>query len=316
MSSHSILLTNRGFKVFSDDFFVDIFSFLVLYGISIFVALQNLSFAFYLIVLLISSSLFYIFYKLRIGYIYYIGFFYQMLLYLLITPLGFLNWFTLSISLGIYFLFSLKGNLFYKFRFPAGLFLSLLTVSTALFLDHFHILKMNLATSNSEIPMLSFYSGISGLFLTPMSIPGSSFLNLSFSVLESLDLYLLILVGFVFLRQENFLLDLFLISVFVFLFSFYYRYDILLCKNKIINFSSLWYILFSAPGRSHHLSSFISLIVGVLALAAGWFLIQSGLIFPPILFIIIFFILYGFTFYLVTESIFAKNLLYRYIIRK
>ena len=36
MSSHSILLTNRGFKVFSSDFFVDALAFISLFTIAVF----------------------------------------------------------------------------------------------------------------------------------------------------------------------------------------------------------------------------------------------------------------------------------------
>lgn len=316
MSSHSILLTNRGFKVFSDDFFVDIFSFLIVFVLSILVGIQSLSFAFYFFSVTIVSILFYIYYKLKVGYIYYTSFFYQIFLYLLITPIGFLNGLTISFSLAVYFIFSLRGNAFYRFRFPVSLFLSLLTVSLSLLLDRFGIMRLNLFSGHNELSLLSFHSEVTGLYLNPMINLGESFSSLAFSLSEVLDLYLLMLVGFLFLRQENFLLDLFLVLVVASLFCFYYRYDLMLCKNKIINFTSLWYILFSAPGRSHHLSSFLSIIVGLLTLGFCWALLQTSLVFPPILFIIIFFILYGFTFYLVTESIFAKNLLYSYIIRK
>ncbi len=315
MSSHSILLTNRGFKVFSNDFFVDVLAFISLFTIAVFTVFQDLSFLFYFSFAYLAAALFYLYYKLKVGYIYYLSFFYQLTLYLLITPIGFLNWFTISFSLIVYFIFSLRGNVFYKFRFPMGLFLSLLSVALGLILERMHIIKLSVFAVNPEMPF-SFFPSVTGMYLNPFISVGDSFAPTFFSILESLDLYLLMLVGFLFLRQENFILDIILISVMAFIFSYYYRYDLVLCKNKIINFTSLWYILFSAPGRSHHLSSFLSLFVSLGTLIASWFLIQANLVFPPIIFIIIFFILYGIIFYLVTESILAKNLLYRYIVRK
>jgi hypothetical protein len=315
LSSHSILLTNRGFKVFSSDFFVDALSFISLFTIAVFTVFQNLSFLFYFLFAYVAAALFYLYYKLNVGYIYYLSFFYQLTLYLLITPIGFLNWFTISFSLVVYFVFSLRGNVFYKFRFPPGLFLSLLSVALGLILGRMNIINLNVFAATSEMPF-SFFPIVTGMYMNPFISFGNSFAPTFFSILESLDLYLLMLVGFLFLRQENFILDVILISVMAFIFSYFYRYDLLICKNKIINFTSLWYILFSAPGRSHHLSSFLSLIVALGTLVTSWFLIQANLVFPPILFIIIFFILYGIIFYLVTESILAKNLLYRYIVRK
>jgi hypothetical protein len=315
LSSHSILLTNRGFKVFSNDSIIDILAFVSLFSIAVTTVFQNISFLFYFSFAYVAASLFYLYYKLKVGYIYYLSFYYQLTLYLLITPIGFLNWFTISFSLIVYFIFSLRGNVFYKFRFPSGLFLSLLSIILGMILEKFNILQLNIFASNPEMPF-SFLPAVSGLYLKPYLAIGDNFAPTYFSILESLDLYLLMLVGFLFLREENFILDFILIASIAFTFGYFYRYDLILCKNKIINFTSLWYILFSAPGRSHHLSSFISIFVALLAGIVNWFLIQTNLPFPPILFIIIFFILYGNIFYLVTESILAKNLLYRYIVRK
>lgn len=315
MSSHSILLTNRGFKVFSTDFLIDVLSFLSLFGIAIFTVFQDVSFLFYFSFAYIAAALFYLYYKLKVGYIYYLSFFYQLTLYLLITPIGFLNWFTISFSLGVYFIFSLTGNVFYKFRFPVGLFLAIQSVALGLLLEKLNILNLNIFAVNPEMPF-SFSPKVTGLFMNPDISLGESFAPSYFSILETLDLYLLVLVGFIFLRQENFLLDLILIVSVGLLFGYFYRFDLLLCKNKIINFTCLWYILFCAPGRSHHLSSFFSLIVAISTFGVSWFLIESKYIFPPIIFVTIFFILYGIVFYLVTESILTKNLLYRYIVRK
>jgi hypothetical protein len=191
----------------------------------------------------------------------------------------------------------------------------LLSVALGLILERMHIIRLSVFAVNPEMPF-SFFPSVTGMYMKPFISVGESFAPTFFSILESLDLYLLMLVGFLFLRQENFILDIILISVMAFIFSYYYRYDLILCKNKIINFTSLWYILFSAPGRSHHLSSFLSLLVALGTLLASWVLIQANQVFPPVIFIIIFFILYGIIFYLVTESILAKNLLYRYIVRK
>jgi len=315
LSSHSILLTNRGFKVFSSDFIIDNFAFISLFAIAILTVFQDLSFLFYFSFAYLASALFYLYYKLKVGYIYYLSFFYQLTLYLLLTPVGFLNWFTISFSLCVYFIFSLRGNVFYKFRFPAGLFLTLLSVALGLILERLYILKLNLFAINSEMPF-GFFPKVTGIFLNPFVASGEIFSPSFFSILESLDLYLLMFVGFLFLRQENFILDLTLIAMIAFIFGFYYRYDLMFCKNKVINFTSLWYILFSAPGRSHHLSSLYSLFVALCTVGISYFLIHSGYIFPPILFIIIFFILYGIIFYLVTESILPKNLLYKYVVRK
>ena len=295
MSSHSILLTNRGFKVFSSDFFIDVLASISLLAIAIFIVLQDLSFLFYFSFAYIAAALFYLYYKLKVGYIYYLSFFYQITLYLLITPIGYLNWFTISFSLGVYFVFSLTGNVFYKFRFPSGLFLSLLSVALGLFMERLNILNLNVFAINPEMPF-SFFPKVTGIFMNPYISSGESFASSYFSVLETLDLYLLVLVGFLFLRQENFVLDILLIAAIAFLFSYYYRFDLLLCKNKIINFTSLWYILFSAPGRSHHLSSFFSLFVAISTLGLSWFLLESKISFPPILFVIIFFIFYGIMF--------------------
>lgn len=315
MSSHSILLTNRGFKVFSSDFWIDNLSFISLFAVAILAVFQDVSFLFYFSFAYVAFALFYLYYKLKVGYIYYLSFFYQLTLYLLLTPIGFLNWFTISFSLCVYFVFSLRGNVFYKFRFPTGLFLTLLSVGLGLILEKLYILKLNLFAINPEMPF-GFFPTLTGIFVNPMVASGETFSPAFFSILESLDLYLLMFVGFLFLRQENFLLDLILIGVIAFLFSYYYRHDLMACKNKIINFTSLWYILFSAPGRSHHLSSIYSLFVALCTVGIFYLLIQSGYIFPPVLLIIIFFILYGIIFYLVTESILTKNLLYKYVVRK
>ena len=141
-------------------------------------------------------------------------------------------------------------------------------------MERLNILNLNVFAINPEMPF-SFFPKVTGIFMNPYISSGESFASSYFSVLETLDLYLLVLVGFLFLRQENFVLDILLIAAIAFLFSYYYRFDLLLCKNKIINFTSLWYILFSAPGRSHHLSSFFSLFVAISTLGLSWFLLES-----------------------------------------
>jgi hypothetical protein len=300
LPSHKVALTNKGFKILSNDLQID-FIFLLFVGTLLIYSYSTFqSFLLYAETFLLAS-LVYILYRYKFGYLYFIGFFYQIILFLLITPIGYLNFFTIFISFLFTVPFLIKQNSFQKIYFPISLYMSLLATTLGLSLEKLKIFSF---------PKLSFSSSLGaylpGVYFTTSFSEQLPFSDLLFSPLELSNFYALLALGILFLREFNFFLDLFSYLSFVGILVFLFQFDLELFENKIISLSVTWFLLQAGPGRNFGFSSLFSLLSVITTAIISYLLWKEEWSFPPMLVVFIFFTVQSLFFIIVMEKFLQK----------
>lgn len=307
MSSHNVLLTNKGFKVFNSNFFFDILSIVFLFLFTG-AGLIKEGLVINAIVFLALASLFYLYFRLKVGYIYAIGFFFQIFIFFLTLPrFALKNPAVLVFCLVVYILLIVKQNTFYQVRFPSGLFLSIIGVAFAFVLDKIYIARIEVFPTNWDIPLEKIYK-IPGIYFPSLYTDIDTYSYGLFSLAETYGGYLVFFLGFIFLREQNFKLDFLMISLMSLVIIYFYRFDVFFYARNILNYIAIWYLIYSAPGRSYSFSARYNILSMVLTLGFSYFWISFLPLTSPVLFIIFFFLFYGVIFYLVTENFPGKNL--------
>ncbi|MCB1160640.1 MAG: hypothetical protein KDK45_24280, partial [Leptospiraceae bacterium] len=250
MSANSYILTNKGFKLLSREFYVDIFSTLILGICLAFFSFIKPSFIFST---LLAFSLFIpilIYYRFRVGYIYNLGFIYQIFLYLLITPQVFQEWYLILLTALVLFPFYAFESVFRQIPFPLGIFLAGINSGLGFIFHHFEYLQIPILTEIEMFPEIFPSALMPGLFFTRFS-PGNYFPAFSiFSAMESFGTFSLVLIPLFFLKQGKSLRELSLCILFFLLLTLAYRYDFLLEYPSLISATVIWYLAYSSPGRN------------------------------------------------------------------
>ncbi|MDX1960624.1 MAG: hypothetical protein SFU98_18780 [Leptospiraceae bacterium] len=296
MPSHKVSLTNRGFKILSTDISVDSLSLLFL-AIMIFLNLfiqPNLLIVF--IPMMILSGAYYFFHRFKVGYLYPIGFLYQLFLFFIITPNFGLNILSLLVSLSVLFLLLYFENPFRTLYFPIGLFLSLIATSVSLVFRYYNDTFLQI---NSKLIRFEDTT-ISGQFFKTTFLE-NGFPAETFSFYELGGLFSILLIAPIFLRQFSLTLDSLLYFGFLMISAFYYRFDMEIFGGKVFTLATLFYLILSAPGRNFGFSYlFAGLTVFLSSIIIYWFVLEVYVL-PPILVIVIYFFVQSIFFKIVSE---------------
>ncbi len=204
-------------------------------------------------------SFIYVYYNYKIGYMYVLGFFYQVLLYLLITPSIYINFINIFLTSLVTLAFFYKYNPFQKFYFPFGLFMSLFNVSLGLLETKLHLLKYPIISeSGLEFTKLSSH------FLTLEYLDFGYFHSELFSPLENISFVGIIALGILIIREYAFILDLFNFFLCFILVASLYNFEFSFYKEKIISLSMTWVLFVYGPGRNFGFSySFTTIVLGL-----------------------------------------------------
>lgn len=248
MSSHSIVLTQTGFRVISSEFQTDIISSIFLTAIILTFIFMNPGLAIYIMSGYAISLLIYIYFKKKIGYLYPIAFFYQISLFFLAVPIAVLSWIPFLFSFLILFLVFLRNNPFRILSFPPGVFLISILVSLSLLFFPENI--YNFYENPLHIPFIDNSREIIAIFYPPLLHLSAPFSHSSYSILENLGLYSLIFLTLAILKEDNMFMELIFILSFFGIVSVNMRFDFALLFQQNIIVTVLWYLFHSAPGRS------------------------------------------------------------------
>jgi hypothetical protein len=301
LPSHKIKLSDKGFKTLSTDFIIDIFALLILFSLVIFSLFQHSKIIFVFSLYALISIGVYIYYRARNGYLYPLGFFYQILLFWAITPPVFLNWYTVPLIGFILFGLYYKKNIVQSIYFPMSLYLSLLVTTIVFVFGKTYLYKELFAQDSTSLYYFLDHTNISGYFFrTNQSIIGS-FHSDSFSIIEKIGYFSPLLVLTLSFRQKNVLLDFLLLLGMGGLIFHYFGENLEYLKNRSIALLSLWYLIFSAPGRNKGFSLNYSIISLVFTGAITLLLIKGSFGFPPIMIPVTFFIVQSIL-YLLTQD--------------
>lgn len=290
MPSHKITLTDKGFKSLSTDFIIDCLTGILLFITVLFYTLQNtknlILFGFFLFI----SSGIYIFYRTKNGYLYPVGFFYQLLLFWAITPPLFINWYSISfvgvVLFGIYY----KKNPFQSTYFPLSLYLTLIASSSIFIFGQSYLYKELMELNSLNSYYFINHDNILGYFFKLFSSPTGSFNSNGYSILEKLGYFSPLLMATLSFRQKNVFLD-FILVVGIFTLSLlYFQNNIEFLFERALVLVSFWYLVFAAPGRYKGFSLYYSLLSLSLTAAFSVLFINDSSIFPPIMIPISFFI--------------------------
>ncbi|MEM7179352.1 MAG: hypothetical protein AAF518_00575 [Spirochaetota bacterium] len=306
--SHSIVLTKTGFRVISSEFQTDIFSSLLVFGVLSFALALNLHLLPYILLVLGTSLAIFLYYKKRIGYIYPLAFFYQVMLFLLAVPIVFLQWFPLVIAfLSLFACFS-KSNPFRDSTLPIGIFLLALVSSLALLANAYNS-GLNLFIGNYTNPLGINNPNISGIFFSPIFSMTVPYAASSYSILENLGMYSIFFLGFAILREDNFWIEFILIASFFAISSLNSRFDFALVYQQNLITTVIWYLFHSAPGRSYNANYSLSIFALIGTLGGSVLLVSLIGSFPPILNIFFYFFSRAVGFF-VMQNLVRKNPMY------
>lgn len=311
MPSHKVSLTNRGFKILSTDLQVDFLSIalvgtLLIFGWSV----KTESLLLYAETFFLASLL-YLFYRYKFGYIYFAAFFYQIILFLLITPISYLNTITILLSFVFTFPFLLGKNSFQKINFPMSLFMSLVVMGTGLVGEKLKLLNINKLSFSSSLE-----SHVPGFFFVPTFSGELFFSEGLFSPIEMCGLFALLGLGILFLREFSFFLDLACYSFLVGIFLFLFQFDLELYKGQIIALSTMWFLLLAGPGRNFGFSYIFSFISLVFTATLSYLFWKGEWNLPPILVMVTFFLIQSLFFVLVMGKFLQKIPFLKSVLRK
>ena len=302
MPSHKVTLTDKGFKSLSSDFIIDCLAGFILFSVVMSHTIRHTNnlvlFGFFM---LIAIGV-YIFYRTKNGYLYPIGYFYQVLLFWAITPSLFINWYSISIIGIILFGIHYKNNPFQSTYFPLSIYLTLL-ISTSIFVfGQSYMYKELLDTSTNSSYFFIDHSSITGYFFKLNTSPNGSFNPNGYSILEKLGYYSPLLMATLSFRQKNVLLDFILVVGIFGLSLLYFGENLDFLKERTVVIVSLWYLAFAAPGRNKGFSLYYSFISLVFTGLFSLLFIKESMGFPPIMIPISFFIFQSII-YILTQDI-------------
>lgn len=301
MPTHKISLTSNGFKTISTDFIIDSLVSFLLFCITIFSLYQNPQYLLLFGVLILGSTIVYLFFRARNGYLYPLGYFYQIMLFWVITPPVFINWQTIPFICIILFLFHYKSNPFKTIYFPMSIYLCLIVSSVVLIFGK-SSLYMNILniSQNQGYLFLTNYE-VSGYFFRINESLTGSYSNISFSIIEKFSFLSPLLIGTIALRQKNIFIDFLLIIGMVLLSYFFFGQNIEFLQDRCAVLVCIWYLIFSAPGKNKGFSLNYSLFSLFLTGIFSFLLIKESMGFPPIMLPISFFFIQSIL-YIITQD--------------
>lgn len=311
MPSHRVRLTNKGFRSISTDLFLDIVSITLLVLLTAISLYQNLNMLPYFSIFSIISLLVFFLYRTKNGYLYPLHFFYHILLFWVITPPIFINYYTVPIAGVVVAGYFYASNPFQKIYFPMGLALSILVVALVLLFGK-NSLSIEMLQPGEQLKNLQIDNiQVSGYFFQPTESPTGFFNTNSFSLIEKLSFITpLLLITLVF-RQKNVFLDFILILGMGGMCLYFFGENVDFVKSKPLALLSAWYLIFSAPGRNRGFSANFSIPALFLTGIFAFTVIKQNYGFPPIALPICFFFCQSFLYVLTQDSI-NFRLLYNY----
>ncbi|MCB1142982.1 MAG: hypothetical protein H7A24_17970 [Leptospiraceae bacterium] len=315
MPSHKIVLTNKGFKTLGSEMFVDIVHlFFSLLALSFFSYLHN-QYSLQFTLFYIISILIYIFYRIKNGHFYPFSYFYQISIFFLITPLIFLNWVTLPISMALLAVSLFKKNPFKEIYFPMGLFLSLISISIGIIMEKHHIFQTLLTPPQNPDTFL-LHSNLSGIFFYSFENPVGAIDFKNFSIVESYGLYIMVFISPFLLKKYNLFSDALVLAGMFFLIGMHYQNEFQTLQDRIINTTCLWFLIYTSPGRNHGFSFLFSFISLVFTMGISYLSLKGNLEYPIVLTILGFFLIQSALFLLIREKILVKTILFKNLLRK
>lgn len=259
MPSRKISLTTHGFKILSNDLIIDLFSvslvgFFLVYGQT-----WTLERIFSFSIFFLLTSFVYVYYNYKIGYMYVLGFIYQIFLYLVITPTIYINFVNILLTSIITFGLLYKQNSFGKIYFPLGLFMSLVSTSMGFIATKLNIFRYPLLSADG----LEFQK-FSSNFFDLEYLHFAYFHSELFSPLEKVSFLSLLALGILIFREYSLILDWFNTMLCFFLTAWLYNFEINFYKEKIIAVVMTWVLFVYGPGRNFGFSySFITIALGL-----------------------------------------------------
>lgn len=306
MSSLNVVLTPKGFRILSYEFFTNLISILLLFSALSIVIFLNPKLISYFSIVYIFFTLVFMYFRLRVGYIYPISYYYQITLFVLLTPYIFINWVSLSVLFLSFSFLMYKKNPFRNIPFPIGLFASLFVISISLILYKVGWQKFSLFHSTLSFPLEKGMSNLSGIFFPLLQSDNLTFAENSYSYFENFGYYTILLSSIIFLRQNRFWSDISLIILFSICLVGNYSLNLQYAIQTIIITSGIWYIIFSAPGRK---TSYITSILSMLLLAAiiGFIRFLNPLFYLPAIVILSLFFVIQTLLHLLIDDKFPRN---------
>ncbi len=288
MPSHKVSLTNHGFRIVSDDFYIDIFSLLVLGSLSVLSIFSVPEPILQFLFLAAASGAFYFLYRQKVGYLYSVSFFSHMLLFWLLSPPFARNWVSLITALVISFGLLWKGNPFREIYFPFSLFIILISISVSLvFVEGFHLIFP--LKSSGYLPWFSDENLIPGNYQSGLCLSGPANYRY-YSYLESLRAMLIFIPCLSFLRQYTKKLDFFLLLIFFVSAAFIFRFDPSLSQERAVTLSCIWFLFFSMPGKNYGFSYIYSGFSLVISTSLSIVLFHYYPELPPFIIVLKFFL--------------------------
>lgn len=312
MAEHNIVLTEKGFKVITNVYKLDIGILVMLLAFLITFSILNPIFIPYYLIFFFIASVPYFYQKINKGYIYYVAYYYQLTIALLLVPPIFIRWQIMILVFFVFFPLYLKKDPIKQLRFSLGLFLGILFISFGLLLKKIGILNINFLLDNISSLMIPNNSLSAGLLFQQATLLGIPIANSSFSVFENFGVLIVIIPLTVIVCGDKIVKN-FLIFVFIFLIlSLNYHADYTAHWKKILNYTSIWFILYSAPGKNFHLNYNITLISLALTGISLMLILNytiNGL--PTLILLNIYYLFYMISFRLYKENILENMMNFR-----
>jgi hypothetical protein len=301
LPSHKVSLTNRGFKILSTDLHID-FASLGIVSILLFLGWSSkLDTDLLYAEAFFFSTLLYVFYRYKFGYLYFVSFFYQIILFLLLTPIGYLNPYTILVSFLFTFPFFIGRNSFQAIYFPMGLYMSLIAYCAGVLgekLSFWKIQKLSLVGLENYLP---------GFFFKPFLVEKAFYSESLLSPLELSGFSALLGLGILILREFSFFMDFSCSSLMVAILLFLFQFDLALFQPILIPLFIAWFLLFAGPGRNFGFSYIFSIISLVFTGLVCYLLWKKEWVVPPIAIISVYFVIQTF-FYMIVMGKLLRNI--------
>ncbi len=287
MPSHKIFPTHTGYFSRSLEFFRDLTFFILCTALLIFTFLFN---PYLLAMFLGAIVVFAIVYIIKIHrgeYVYFTQFFYQPVLFFLITPLVFLRIEIVAAVIFVGAVLVLPKKTFRSLDFPLGLFLSIFSVAISLILAKMNVLDTFANSGKFSLMISEPVPDIAGLFF----LPGFEAMEHDFSILSLLENYgIYVSVFWIIFAviRKSFLWDFLVLVLMILSFLVYYSEDIHFYIGRIVTNSAIWYFLYISIGRNFRALNFESFLSLGFSLGIAVFFDPNK--YPPIVLIAVFFI--------------------------
>ncbi|MCB1190947.1 MAG: hypothetical protein KDK90_10955 [Leptospiraceae bacterium] len=260
MAAHNIILTDKGFKILTNNYKSDLISLCMLLAMLLIFTFLNLYLLPYILIFYFVCSIPYFYQKINKGYIYSVSYYYQLTITMLLVPPAFMKWQILVFVFLIFIPMYLKKDPLKQVRFSMGLFLSILFIAIGLILKKIGWVDINYLDN----PMFSFslnsYSKASVLLFSQFSFQGIGVSNALFSIFEHFGILLYIIPLTLIFTGDQFLKNISIFILILILLSINYHSEITTVFSKIANHACIWYIFYSAPGKNFYLNFKITII--------------------------------------------------------